>query len=439
VKEFRQELPYPVEQVFAWHERPGAIHRLMPPWQRTEVLEQSSSLKDGVARLRLPLHRTWVARHLPDEYVAGRQFADRLDSRPFFVPVGWHHQHVFAATAGGTELIDQVETRLPAKFVDPIFRYRHRQLAGDLAAHAFADGCERLTVAVTGASGLVGGALTAFLTTGGHRVISLTRRAPTGPDQRQWDPGAPDPAIFEGVDAVVHLAGHSIAGRFTSEHKQKIRDSRIEPTRKLTLAAHEADVPVFVSASAIGYYGTGRGDQLLDEASEPGEGFLAEVVADWEAAVSAGASESMRVVLVRTGIVQSPTGGALRTQRPLFALGLGGRIGSGKQWQSWIAIDDLVDIFHRALVDERLVGAVNAVAPEPVTQGEYAKTLGRALHRPAILPTPSLGPRLVLGAEGERELISASQHVVPSKLRELGHQFRFDQLEPALRHLFGTA
>lgn len=438
-REFRQELAHSVADVFAWHQRPGAIHRLMPPWQPVQVEQEADNLRDGVARLSLPAGRSWVARHLPDQFIDGSQFVDRLDSRPFLLPIGWLHQHTFAPAGAGSELVDRVATRMPGRLIDAMFRYRHRQLEDDLAAHALFADRPRLTVAVTGASGLVGSALAPFLTTGGHDVIRLVRSDSPGVGERTWDPENPDSASLAGVDAVVHLAGHSIAGRFTAAHKQKIRDSRIEPTRKLARAAAEAGVAVFVSSSAIGFYGADREDELLDEASEQGDGFLAQVVADWESAAAEGADGRTRLVTVRTGIVQSPRGGALRTQRPLFELGLGGRIGSGRQWQSWIAIDDLVDVYNRALFDDRLNGPVNAVSPNPVTQGEYAKALGRAIHRPTVLPTPRLGPRLVLGGEGERELTSASQRVQPERLSELGHQFRFAEIEPALRHLFGTS
>jgi uncharacterized protein (TIGR01777 family) len=190
------------------------------------------------------------------------------------------------------------------------------------------------------------------------------------------------------VDAVVHLAGASIAGRFTDAHRAAIRGSRIAPTRSLAeLAGRTPDGPtVFVSASAIGYYGPDRGDEVLDESAARGEGFLADVVADWEQATASAAEAGLRVVNVRTGLVQSPRGGTLRLFYPLFSTGLGGRLGDGHTWQSWIGIDDLVDVYHRALYDAGLSGPVNAVAPEPVRNAAYTKTLARVLRRPAVLP-----------------------------------------------------
>ena len=239
----------------------------------------------------------------------------------------WRHTHEFSETPTGTRVYDHVDTTVPAAALRSTFVYRHRQLADDLAAHrdAAAVGAKPLVVAVSGASGLVGSALTAFLSTGGHRVIRLVRRPAHGESERQWEPARPAPDLLSGVDAVVHLAGTSIAGRFTDAHRRAIRDSRIEPTHGLAEAAARADdgPRTFVSASAIGIYGSDRGDALLCEESVRGDGFLADVVADWEAATSPASEAGLRVVTVRTGIVQSARGGTLRLMRPLFAAGLG--------------------------------------------------------------------------------------------------------------------
>ncbi|HSI26827.1 MAG TPA: TIGR01777 family oxidoreductase [Aeromicrobium sp.] len=439
VHEFRLDVADPVDVVFDWHRRTGALARLLPPWQPVRIVQEAADLRDGVTVLGFPAGRTWVAQHLADEYVDGRQFADRLTSRPFVLPIAWHHRHDFEADGSGSAVVDRVTTAVPDAFLREMFAFRHRQLAADLAAHRRTADLPHLTVAVTGSSGLVGSALVPFLTTGGHRVVRLVRRPPSAPDERRWDPERPDAEALAGIDAVIHLAGAPIAGRFTAQHKERIRSSRVGPTRLLAEAARTASVPVFVSASAIGFYGADRGDEAVDEGAAPGEGFLAEVVRDWEAAALVGAESgsAMRVVLIRTGIVQSPRGGALRLQRPLFAAGVGGPIGNGRQWVSWIGIDDLLDIYLRALTDPGLHGAVNAVAPEAVRQKQYAATLGRVMHRPAVLPTPRLGPRILLGREGEHEVALASQRVVPTELLDRGHTFRFPQLEPALAHLLG--
>lgn len=437
----------PITDVFDWHARPGAFHRLSPPWQPMRLIAEASSLEDGRATLALPGGLRWVAVHQPDGYDPPRRFVDALGgdglaTLPARMALRWRHTHEFVDIGDDrTRVIDRVETAVPGSLLRPMFDYRHRQLADDLAAHRLAaeNGLKRSTIAVTGSSGLVGSALTAFLRTGGHRVIRLVRRDARDTDERRWDPEDPDPQLLAGVDAVIHLAGASIAGRFTDKHRDAIRDSRIGPTRRLAelLARTDPRPAVLISASAVGYYGYDRGDDTLSEDSDRGEGFLADVVADWEEATAPAQDAGLRVVRVRTGIVQSPRGGTLRLMRPLFAAGLGGRLGDGRQWLSWIGIDDLVDVYHRALWDTALSGPVNAVAPQPVRNAEYTSTLAAVLHRPAVLPVPSLGPRLLLGGQGARELACASQRVAPRKLVAAGHRFRQPDLTQALRHLLG--
>lgn len=441
--EYESVVGHPLGEVFAWHTRPGAMTRLVPPWQPMTVVAETESLADGRAVLGLPGGLRWVAQHNPDAFDPPFRFVDELSSQgpsswPARLVGWWRHTHEFSEASGGTRVYDHVDTSVPGAALRSTFVYRHRQLAQDLAAHRAA-GAQPMTIAVTGASGLVGSALSAFLSTGGHRVIRLVRGPARNALERQWNPARPAPDLLSGIDAVVHLAGASIAGRFTEGHKAAIRDSRIEPTRRLADAAALADEgpATFVSASAIGFYGFDRGDALLSEESVRGDGFLADVVADWEAATAPAAEAGLRVVTVRTGIVQSARGGTLKLMRPLFAAGLGGRLGSGDQWLSWIGLDDLIDVYHRALYDTRLVGAVNAVAPEPVRNASYTAALAGVLHRPAVLPVPSLGPRLLLGEQGARELAEANQRVVPTKLQSLGHRFRRSKITDALAHELG--
>jgi hypothetical protein len=407
------------------------------------LVSEATSLRDGRATLALPGGLRWVAQHQGDLYDPPRRFVDAIASDgpaslPARLAVRWRHIHDFEdAGDNRTRVIDRVETPVPASALRPMFVYRHRQLADDLRAHqeAAENGWAAKTVAITGSSGLVGSALTAFLSTGGHSVIRLVRSAATD-GERQWNPDAPDPELLNDVDAVIHLAGASIAGRFTDGHRKAIRDSRIGPTRKLAEVAARSGTAL-ICASAIGYYGYDRGDETLNEDSERGEGFLADVVADWEDATAPAREAGVRVVTVRTGIVQSPRGGTLKLMRPLFSAGLGGRLGDGRQWLSWIGIDDLVDVYHRALWDTALAGPVNAVAPQPVRNIEYTRTLAAVLHRPAVLPVPPLGPRILLGEQGARELAFASQRVTPHKLGQTGHRFRQPDLDQALRHLLG--
>ena len=439
----------PIYEVFDWHTRPGAITRLSPPWQPVRVVAEADSLQSGRAELGLPGGLRWVADHQPDSYDPPRRFVDTigtegLASLPVRLAVRWRHTHDFEELSGErTRVTDRVATPVPARALRAMFGYRHRQLADDIGVHrhAAAQGLAPATVAVTGSSGLVGSQSTAFLSTGGHRVIRLVRHAATKSDERQWNPDDPDPGLLAGVDAVIHLAGASIAGRFTEEHRAAIRDSRIGPTRRLAeLIAKSADGPkVLISASAVGYYGYDRREETLTEDSERGDGLLADVVAEWENATAPAEQAGVRVVQVRTGIVQSPGGGTLRLLRPLFAAGLGGRVGNGQQWLSWIGIDDLVDVYHRGLWDADLSGPVNAVAAEPVRNVDYTRTLAHVLRRPALLPVPSLGPRLLLGEQGARELACASQRVLPARLQQADHRFRRPDLEQTLRHLLGHA
>ncbi len=444
--EYESVVDHPLAEVFAWHARPGAMRRLVPPWQPMKVVSEVDSLADGRAVLGLPAGLRWVAQHDPTSYDPPHRFVDVLSSEgprswPPRIVGRWTHTHEFSEVSAGTRVYDRIDAPVPAAALRPMFVYRHRQLADDLAAHRDARdmGTQGLVVAVTGATGLVGMALSAFLSSGGHRVIRLVRHPAQTEDERQWNPDDPAPDLLSGVDAVVHLAGASIAGRFTAAHKEAVRDSRIGPTRRLAeVAAAAADGPrTFVSASAIGIYGFDRGDALLREESVRGDGFLADVVADWEAATGPAVESGLRVVNVRTGIVQSAAGGTLRLMRPLFAAGLGGRVGSGRQWLSWIGLDDLIDVYYRALYDVRMSGPVNAVAPAPVRNAEYTKALAGVLHRPALLPVPSLGPRLLLGKQGARELAEADQRVAPTKLETVGHRFRHPGITDALAHELG--
>ncbi|RMF39358.1 MAG: TIGR01777 family protein [Planctomycetota bacterium] len=291
-------------------------------------------------------------------------------------------------------------------------------------------------IAITGASGLVGRALDRFLQGSGHLVIPLVRHDPVAGEIR-WDPTGPfDTGPLERVDVLVHLAGESIAGRrWNATKKQRIRQSRVEATRNLChhLARMDRPPSTLLCASAIGYYGD-RGDEMLDEQSPPGRGFLAQVGIDWEAAAAPAVEAGIRVVHLRLGMVLSPDGGALAMMLPIFRLGLGGRLGSGRQFWSWIAIDDVVSAIGFAMERPDLDGPVNVVAPQPVRNIEFTRTLAGVLHRPALLPAPSFLLRLGLGEMAD-ELLLASARVRPRRLEEAGFQFCLPQLDVALRTL----
>jgi uncharacterized protein (TIGR01777 family) len=295
-------------------------------------------------------------------------------------------------------------------------------------------------VAVTGASGLIGSSLVPFLAGRGHPVLRLVRRTPATADEARWDPdgGTVDRAALDGLDAVVHLAGENLAsGRWTEERKRRLYSSRVGPTRLLaqTLATLPRRPMVLVSASAMGYYGD-RGDELLSEASPPGRGFLPQLCVDWENATQPAAAAGIRVVTTRTGLVLTPRGGVLGRMLPPFKAGIGGVLGSGRQYMSWIAIDDLLSALEHALTQPALSGPVNAVGPSPVTNREFTQALARVLGRPAIAPAPAFALRLMFGEMADAALL-ASTRVLPQRLVASGYRFRFPELEPALRHALG--
>ncbi len=296
-----------------------------------------------------------------------------------------------------------------------------------------------MRIAVSGSSGLVGSALVSFLTAAGDEVIRLVRTSLTGGDV-QWNPalGVKDLSRLEGVDAVVHLAGENIAaGRWTPQRKDAIRRSRVEGTRQLceSLGRLSRRPKVLISASAIGYYGD-RGNEILTEGSSPGKDFLAQVCREWEAATEPASRAGIRVVHLRFGMILSPAGGALQKMLVPFRLGAGGRMGSGAQYVSWIAIDDAIGAIHHAVCTESLERAVNGVAPTPVLNAEFTRTLARVLSRPAVLPIPSVAARLAFGEMADA-LLLASARVVPTRLQASGYRFQYPELESALRHLLG--
>lgn len=449
---FASIIPVSAKDLFDWHARPGAFDRLVAPWDSTVVVEEAKQLRDGertTIRVRLaPLFwKTWVAELA--EVIDGRQFCDDQVEGPF---VFWEHLHQFEPQGESSSLLeDRLQFVLPGgplgrilgspfvrRKIERIFAYRHRLTRDDLREHARAKHLPRQKVLVSGASGLVGSSLSAFLSTGGHRPVPLVRsRSQKGV---HWNPerGELNPEEVEGFDAVVHLAGENIAaGRWTAARKQAIRDSRVNGTRLLceTLAKAKTKPKVLVCASAIGYYGE-RGEEEVDETSTAGTGFLPEVCREWEAATAPARDAGIRVVNLRFGVVLSMRGGALQKMLTPFLLGGGGKVGNGRQWMSWIALDDAVGAIHHAIITDGLAGPVNAVAPESVTNAEFTRTLGRVLSRPTILPLPAFAARLAFGELADA-LLLASTNVAPKRLTDTGYPFRFHELEPALRHLLG--
>ncbi|NLE96605.1 MAG: TIGR01777 family protein [Propionibacterium sp.] len=441
-------VPFPLDEVWRWFTAPGAMTRLTPPFMGMRVVQEADDVRAGVAKLRPALPSpapklptpTWVATHDPEGYAERERFVDRVTSSPYRQLVAWEHVHEFEDVGDGTRIVDRVSARVPRGPLESMFAFRSSRIVADLEAmaraRAYGDGGRR-TIAVTGSSGLIGTQLCAWLTAAGHRVIRLVRSLPEGPDERRWDPDAPASDLLDDVDALIHLAGHTIADRFTEGHKRKLRDSRIDPTAKLAeLVAARQGRTTLVCGSAVGYYGADRGEEWLDEDAPPGTDFLADVVRDWEAACEP-ARDVTRVVNIRTGVVLSAAGGVLGVLSPLFRLGLGGRIGDGRQWFAWIALDDVVDVYVRAALDPTVSGPVNAVAPQILRNADYTRILGDVLRRPTPIPVPELAPTLLLGREGNDQLAAANQRVRPAALERMGHHFRFPDLASALRHELG--
>lgn len=293
-------------------------------------------------------------------------------------------------------------------------------------------------VLVTGVSGPIGAALLPYLESLGARVIRLVRGKSKGPDQVQWDPSQPlSPAVVSGCDAVIHLAGESIFGRWTAAKKKAILESRGQGTSNLATAMARAGIKpqAFLCASAVGFYGN-RGDEVVTEDSPAGNGFPAEVCRVWEGASRIAAEAGIRTANMRIGLVLSPNGGALGMMLPAFRLGLGGRLGSGQQWSSWIHVDDIVGAVHHIIQNRAISGPVNFVSPGPVTNREFTATLASVVRRPALLPVPAFAARLALGEMAE-ELLLSGQRVLPTRLQATGFSFRFPELRRALEDLLG--
>jgi uncharacterized protein (TIGR01777 family) len=294
-----------------------------------------------------------------------------------------------------------------------------------------------MKVLITGASGFIGTALQRALREKGHDLLLASRGEPRDASWVQWsvEDGFADQKELEGIDAVIHLAGESISGlRWTDEKKKAIRDSRVIGTRNIVDTISELDQrpSVLISASAVGFYGD-RGDEILTETSKSGNTFLADVCREWEAESRRAEDSGVRTVLMRTGLVMSKHGGALGTMLLPFKMGLGGVIGDGKQWMSWISLDDHINVITTALENESVRGAVNSVSPEPVTNEEFTKVMGEVLYRPTFIPVPEFAVHLMLGEMGE-ELLLNSERVIPKRLTDLGFKFKFANLKKAIEN-----
>lgn len=448
---FKSKLPVSSETAYRWHARRGALERLTPPWVRMIPAPKNpdSPLFEG-ARVKFELLHGWVKHRWECEHFdlyPGKEFNDRQIRGPF---AEWKHRHRFSDTTEGCVLEDRISCRFPRWLSNPVsksylqgelnrlFVYRHEITMKDLNRYGSFSGLSGKRILISGHRGLIGRRLSGLLRMLGADVLGLTR-SPHGENEFRWDPikGTLDPDALNGVDAVIHLAGENIAsGRWTAERRQRILESRKLGTRLLAenIARQESPPGVFVSAAGTGLYPSDG--TLSDESSDGGTGFLAEVSREWESAADPARRAGIRVVHARMGIVLSPEGGALGLMLPAFKMGLGGRIGSGCQYMSWIAIDDVVDILIRLIVDSSFSGPVNLVAPGAVTQQEFTRTLAGVLRRPAVFPVPATVLCLLLG-EMARETILADIHAAPRVLQDRGYDWRYPDLERALRFLLG--
>jgi uncharacterized protein len=443
----------PAAEVFAWHERRGALQRLCPPWEKIEVAGGFEGIRGGArATVRSkvgPIWLSWEMEHR--DFVEGKQFRDVMLSGPF---AKWEHLHeVVPDGPANSILTDTITFRLPGGELGKIageefvrrrlarmFAWRHVVTRDDLEGAALYPRARPMRIVVAGASGLVGRALVPLLQTQGHEVIRLVRGRGAAAGEAVWDPsrGELEAAALEGADAIVNLSGENLGGgRWNAARQERILRSRVDATRTLVAAIGKMSrrPAVFVSASAVGFYGD-RGDEALTEGSGIGTGFLPEVCLAWETHAEGAAKRGVRTALMRFGIVLSPAGGALAKMLPAFQAGLGGRFGDGRAWMSWISVDDAVGAIQHALLKEECAGAINVVSPRPVTNAEFVPTLAKVLGRPAMIPVPVAGLRLLFGKMADEALL-ASTRALPEKLHASGYRFRHQDLETALRHVLG--
>lgn len=455
----RTRVDAPAQALFDWHDHRGAFNRLAPPWQSIR-LERFDGIRNGdrvVIKLGPKFAAlTWVAEHR--NLIEGRQFGDVQVKGPFAT---WEHTHGMVPEGDDSSILDDNITyrlpfaplsqrlggRLAEREIDRMFAYRHRVTRQDLSRHQDA-ALPNSTIAITGSTGLLGEALVAFLTTGGHRVVRLVRsraavaRYADRTDEHAvyWNPeqGEIDRAALEGIDAVIHLAGENVFGlRWTETKKQRILESRVRGTRLLSETLAQLDRPprVLISASASGYYGD-RGASMVTEATPPGDGFLAEVCRAWEAATAPAEDAGIRTVHARIGVVLTPAGGALGFALGPFLAGLGGIVGDGDSYFPWIALDDVLYALHYLAATPDMSGPVNLGAPNPVTQRTFVKTLGTVIRRPTVWRIPAGMVRTVSG-ESADEMILKSVRMMPEALLDSGFRFSYPELEPALRHVLG--
>lgn len=461
----RTTLPCPASALYQWHARPGAIERLTPPWQRVRVAERKPGTdhprigNGATARLMIglgPLSLPWVAQHF--DHDPPRQFCDRQLAGPFGA---WTHTHRFIDLPDGRcELDDSIEYAPPGGAIgsallgrklssdlERLFWFRHQRTGLDLARHAQCP--TPLTIAIAGSRSMIGSALAAFLSTGGHRVIRLVRgpleqNPVDGIEQRYWNPASHDisPGSLAGVDAVVNLCGANIAsGRWTTRRKAALLASRLAPTA--TLASAIASLPsadrprVLLNASGAHAYGN-RGEEPLTEASERGDGFLASLVHQWEQQTGPAQAAGVRTIHLRFGVVLGASGGAMRAMLLPTRLCLAGPIGTGRQWWPWIGLDDAVGAIHFLLSRGDFEGPVNVCAPNAATNNDVSSAIANAVGRPSALGLPARAARALLGGELADEALLASTRAEPARLADAGFRWQHPTLHASVAWELGV-
>lgn len=449
---YASHFPGTARELYDWHSRAGALERLIPPWENTRVIERVGSLDPG-GRVVMQLHAgffpyQWHAHHIENN--PGVMFRDIQEHGPFR---SWTHTHRFTDTSDGALLEDEIEYELPGHSLLPnvadrmvqqtlerVFLYRHATLREDLLLHRQCS-TQPLRILITGASGVLGSALRPLLTTGGHEVWTLVRRSPNRANNEiYWDP-AQDQLNLAGLppfDGVIHLAGDNIGeGRWTSAKKQRVIDSRVQGTGLIarTIASLPVKPKVFLSASAVGFYGNCL-DCCMREEDRAGGDFISDVCALWEQSARPAEEAGIRTVFMRIGVVLSPRGGALQRLLSTSALGFCRGFGEGSQYISWIGINDMVGAVLHTLSCAQLEGPINIAAPQPVTNADLMQTLARVLHRPLLPAVPAELLKTLYGQMASEVLLGGCR-VSTDKLQQSGYVFRQAALEPALRQLLG--
>ena len=446
------------KEIWNWYNSKGAFRRIMPEWEGIIPMNAGALENDDETVFKVslgPIKQKWVAKH--HSVIPGEQFADRMMRGPFGA---WNHVHKFESVSDNvTTIYDDVEYKLPVHFLTgwsagitvlprmrQMFRYRSTRVTNDIKQIQASSELPRQRVLVSGSTGMIGLQLCAFLETAGHEVHRLMRvetKLPPDVNSSQvirWNDrtGEIIEGDMNGFDTVIHLAGAGIGDkRWSKKRKQFIRDSRVIPTENLSKVLSKLNEPPksLLCGSAIGFYGN-RGTEVLDESSSPGSDYLADVCGQWESASKDAKDSGIRVVYLRTGIVISPLGGALSKLLLPANLGAGGPVGGGKQMQSWVSLDDEVYAIHHLMMNQSSEGAYNLTAPNPVSQKQFAKVLGRVLRRPGFMPLPGFMIKIMFGEMGQK-LVLEGQNALPNRLQESGFEFTYSDLESCLRNCLG--